>query len=124
VGKTSLINALTGQDMAVNDVVRQTRKGSHTTTTTTLVPLESGGWCVDTPGIKSFGLWNLEQDELEAYFTEIREVGAGCKFPNCTHRHEPKCAVKEAVDEGHLSILRYQSYLGLMEALEEEHRRR
>lgn len=124
VGKTSIINGLTGGDLAVGEVVERTRKGAHTTTTTRLLTLEDGGVCVDTPGIKSFGVWSLEQRELEAYFTEIHQVGRECKFVNCTHQHEPGCAVKEAVDGEEISWLRYSSYLSLMEQLGEEHRPR
>ncbi len=124
VGKTSLINAVTGLDLRVRETVAKTRKGAHTTTSAQLVRLESGGWCVDTPGIKSFGVWDLEADEIEGYFSEIHEVGQGCKFSNCTHTHESPCAVTDAVEAGTISQLRYDSYQSLIESVRAQHHRR
>lgn len=124
VGKSSLINAATGLDLRVGEVVERTKKGSHTTTTANLLRLEYGGWCIDTPGIKSFGIWDLKQDEIEPYFVEIHAHGRKCKFPDCTHIHETDCAVQEAVENGEIPLLRYQSYLFLMHSLGQEHIRR
>jgi ribosome biogenesis GTPase len=124
VGKSSLINLLTGSSLAIGDIVQKTRKGSHTTTTTHLIPLEGGGFCIDTPGIKSFGIWDLKMDEIAAYFSEIFALGAECKFPDCAHLNEPDCAVKRAVDEKKISSLRFGSYCALMSSLAEEHRQR
>lgn len=124
VGKSSLINAVTGLDLPIGDTVDKTKKGSHTTTTAQLIPLSFGGWCIDTPGIKSFGLWSLKQEDIQAYYDEIFELSPGCKYPNCQHLHEPDCAVKEAVDKGLISHLRYDSYQSLMASLAEEHLRR
>ncbi len=124
VGKSSLINAMIGSDLRVGDVVDKTRKGSHTTTMAQLLPLEFGGFCIDTPGIKSFGLWNLQKDEVEAYFPEIHEMGRGCKFPDCSHTHEKSCAVLEALEAGTISELRFTSYLYLLESLGQVHRPR
>lgn len=124
VGKTSLINAATGLDLRIGDTVERTKKGSHTTTSTQLIPLEFGGWCVDTPGIKSFGVWDLKKDEVEGYFTEIHECGLQCKFPDCTHTHEEDCAVQQALEQGGLSEIRYESYQALMASVNEEHVRR
>lgn len=124
VGKSSLINALTGLQLKTGDVVAKTLKGSHTTTTAQLLPLEGGGWCIDTPGIKSFGLWDLKQQEIGTYYSEIAEVGKQCHFSNCTHSHENGCAVMDAVEKGAISILRYQSYLQLMESTATQHKRR
>lgn len=124
VGKTSLINFATGLDLRVGDTVERTKKGSHTTTLTQLIPLEFGGWCVDTPGIKSFGVWDLKKEEIEGYFTEIHECGLQCKFPNCTHTHEEDCAVLQALEAGNLSPVRYDSYQSLMASTGEEHVRR
>lgn len=124
VGKSSLINAMTGLDLRVGDIVERTKKGAHTTTTTNLLPLPFGGWCVDTPGIKSFGVWNLDQEELESYFPEIHALGVNCKFSDCTHDHEEQCAVQQALEEGGLSPLRYTSYQALRESLDQEHIRR
>lgn len=124
VGKTSLINFVTGLDLRIGDTVERTKKGSHTTTSTQLIPLEFGGWCVDTPGIKSFGVWDLKKEEVEGYFTEIHACGQQCKFPNCTHTHEEDCAVQQALEAEQLSPVRYDSYQALMESVKEEHVRR
>lgn len=124
VGKSSLINVITGLDLRVGDIVGKTKKGSHTTTTTQLIPLEFGGWCIDTPGIKSFGVWKLDRAELESYFPEIRDIGLHCKFADCTHLHEEDCAVQQALQEEKLSFLRYESYQALRQSLSEEHVRR
>ncbi|MEX0962197.1 MAG: ribosome small subunit-dependent GTPase A [Simkaniaceae bacterium] len=113
-GKTSIINKLTGLDLSVREVVAKTQKGAHTTTAATLIPLENEAFLIDTPGIKSFGMWDLDKSEVQNYFSEIKEVSFACKFPNCSHSHEPGCAVKEAVDEGSISKLRFQSYLSLI----------
>ncbi len=85
-------------------------KGSHTTTTSKLMPIEGTGFCVDTPGIKSFGIWDLVADEIEHYFVEIKEASLRCKFPNCAHQSEPICAVKDAIESGEISPLRLASY--------------
>lgn len=124
VGKSSLINVVTGLDLRTGEVVEKTKKGSHTTTTTQLIPLVFGGWCVDTPGIKSFGVWDLKREEVEGYFPEIQEYGSNCKFTDCTHSHEESCAVREALEQGELSLLRYESYQALREGVDEEHVRR
>ncbi|WP_075883141.1 ribosome small subunit-dependent GTPase A [Candidatus Protochlamydia sp. W-9] len=124
VGKSSLINAITGLHLRVGGTVERTKKGSHTTTTTQLIPLEFGGWCIDTPGIKSFGIWDLDKSEVEGYFPEIHACGLNCKFPDCTHSHEEQCAVRQAVEEEHISFVRYMSYQVLMETSNEKHIRR
>lgn len=124
VGKSSLINAVTELNLPIGVPVDKTGKGSHTTTTAKLISLPFGGFCIDTPGIKSFGVWNLDRSEVEAYFDEIHEIGAHCKFPDCHHLHETECAVKKAVEEKKLSSLRYQSYLSLIETIDLGHVRR
>ncbi len=124
VGKSSLINAVTDLNLRVGETVERTKKGSHTTTTTQLIPLEFGGWCIDTPGIKSFGVWDLEKNEIEGYFPEIHECGLDCKFPDCTHSHEDQCAVQKALEEGQISPVRYLSYQALMQTINEKHVRR
>lgn len=124
VGKSSLINAVVGSTLKVGEVVDKTKKGSHTTTMALLLPLDCGGWCIDTPGIKSFGLWNLEKSEVEAYFPEIHDKGANCKFPDCSHTHEKECAVIQSIENGEISELRYTSYLYLLESLGQIHRPR
>jgi ribosome biogenesis GTPase len=124
VGKSSLINEITGLQLRVGDIVEKTKKGAHTTTTAQLIPLEFGGWCIDTPGIKSFGVWNLSHEEVEGYFPEIHDLGLECKFTDCTHTHEDRCAVLKALEEGKLSPIRYESYQALRESIGEEHVRR
>lgn len=114
-GKTSLINAMLDLDLPTGKTVQKTRKGAHTTTSANLLPLVGGGWCVDTPGIKSFGVWDLQPDDVEAYFNEIHATGHGCKFSDCSHTHEEDCAVKAAIEEGEISTLRYDSYVALRE---------
>ncbi len=124
VGKSSLINAVTNYDLKTGKIVDKTKKGAHTTTTTQLLPLEFGGWCIDTPGIKSFGVWDLKKNEVESYFSEINETGSQCKFPDCSHTHESDCAVLAAVEEGKISPLRLASYQYLLHAVSQEHLRR
>lgn len=124
VGKSSLINAVTGLDLKTGPIVDKTNKGTHTTTTANLVALPFGGWCIDTPGIKSFGVWDLKKDEIESYFTEIHEAGKTCKYPNCTHTQENDCAVKNAVESKKISMLRYMSYQYLVQSESREHVRR
>lgn len=122
VGKSSLINEVAGFSLKIGDVVQHSWKGSHTTTTTSLLPLPFGGFVIDTPGIKSFGVWSLKVDELLSYYPEFN--GMPCKFPNCTHTHEPDCALIAAIEEGSFPPLRYHSYLTLLEDLNKEHFRR
>ncbi len=124
VGKSSLINVMTGLDLRIGEVVERTQKGSHTTTTTNLIQLPFGGWCIDTPGIKSFGVWDLKFDEVESYFSEIHACGRECKYPRCSHTDEPDCAVRIAIEEGKISVLRYQSYQYLIHSVKQEHLRR
>lgn len=124
VGKSSLINEITGENLKVGDVVEKTQKGAHTTTSANLVVLSDGGFCIDTPGIKSFGVWDLKQEEIKGYFSEIEKIGKMCHFPNCHHLHEEHCAVKQAVEKGKISLVRYESYLALMLSSQEEYQRR
>jgi ribosome biogenesis GTPase / thiamine phosphate phosphatase len=123
-GKSSLINLLTGLDLSVGETVHHTRKGAHTTTQAHLVPLTCGGFCVDTPGIKSFGMWDLEPEEVQHYFSEIRESSARCHFPNCTHTHEERCQVRNDVEQGKISPLRFESYLSLIQNVGQKHQKR
>lgn len=124
VGKSSLINAITFENLPTGNIVDKTKKGSHTTTKAQLLPLEFGGWCIDTPGIKSFGIWDLKKEEIELYFSEIYLFGEQCKFPNCAHLTEQGCAVLEAVKQGKISPLRYDSFQLLLESVKQEHLRR
>jgi len=114
VGKSSLLNAIQpGLALQVREVSDVNQKGKHTTTTSQLLKLDFGGWVVDTPGIRQFELWNTTPEEVEGYFTEFRPFVALCAFPDCTHTHEERCAVKNAVGRRLISEKRYFSYLGM-----------
>ncbi|MEG2612706.1 MAG: ribosome small subunit-dependent GTPase A, partial [Alistipes sp.] len=90
-------------------------KGRHTTTFSTMYPLAGGGAIIDTPGIKGFGLIDIDDAELWHYYPEMLRVGTGCRFYNCTHTHEPGCAVIAAVEQGEIAYSRYESYLKIMD---------
>lgn len=124
VGKSSLINALTGMDLPTGEVVQRTRKGSHTTSQAELIALPGGGWCVDTPGMQSFGVWELKQEDVEAYFPDIFTIGHRCKYADCSHTGEPDCAVLEALESGEISAIRFDSYCALIGSIAKGHRRR
>ena len=111
VGKSSLLNALQpGLELRVRSVAEDNQKGRHTTTTARLIRMDFGGWVVDTPGIRQFALWDVIPEELEAFFIEFPTYVENCKYPDCSHTHESHCAVKEAVENGHISPSRYESY--------------
>lgn len=116
VGKSSLIKAL---DPALNPKVGQISEahlqGKHTTSLYEMYRLGSGGYVIDTPGLRGFGLVDLEKEEISKYFPEMLRVMDDCRFVPCTHTHEPGCAVKAAVDDGRISADRYNSYLGMLE---------
>lgn len=114
VGKSSLLNVVQPDlGLHVKAVSEATSKGMHTTHVRELFPLDVGGYVADTPGIRSLALWDTEPEELDAYFVEMRDLVSECKFSDCTHTHEPGCAVREAVSEGEISTQRYNSYLRL-----------
>lgn len=111
VGKSSLLNAVQpGLGLRTGAVRQATRKGSHTTVSLHLVKLSGGGYVADTPGVKAFALWDIEPEELDAYFPELRALVSECDFSDCTHMHEPGCAVLEALKLGEISAERYDSY--------------
>ena len=114
VGKSTLINALEGaEDLAKTGAVGfTTRKGRHTTTSAQIYELDFGAMIVDTPGMREFGLFDAE-DGVKEFFADVEEIAARCKFNDCTHTHEPGCAVKRALEEGELDEQRYLSYLKL-----------
>ena len=113
-GKSSLLNAMQpGLGLAVNEISKAMNKGKHTTVTRQLFPLEGGGYVADTPGWKSLALWDTEPEELDGYFPELRELVQHCQFSDCTHTHEPGCAVQRALEEGKIHRERYDSYLRL-----------
>jgi ribosome biogenesis GTPase / thiamine phosphate phosphatase len=113
-GKSSLLNAMQpGLGLQVSSISRATKKGRHTTVVRQLIPLQGGGHVADTPGWKSLALWDTTAEELDGYFPELRRLVAGCQFSDCTHTHEPDCAVREAVASGSVHPDRYDSYLRL-----------
>ena len=124
VGKTSLVNDLTGSNRKVGDIVHKTKKGAHTTTHAELIPIEENTFCIDTPGIKSFALWDITQEELTTYFSDLQQFATRCKFNPCSHTHEPECAVKAAVAEGLLSPIRYNSYITIRDSHDQESKNR
>jgi len=116
VGKSSLLNAVQPElGLATSEVSSAIHKGRHTTTVAELIPLSmpEGGYVADTPGIREIGLWRIPQDELDWCFQEFQPVLGQCEFNNCTHDHEPGCAVHEAIEQGIIPVERYESYLKL-----------
>ena len=113
VGKSSLLNEIQpGLRLRVGDVDERIHKGQHTTTEVSLLPLHFGGFVADTPGIRTLGLFEIDDEQgLDIYFPEMRPYIPECKFAACTHQHEPGCAVKNAVEDGEIHELRYDSYL-------------
>ena len=116
VGKTSLLNAVQPDlGLRVNEVSGKTGKGKHTTTHLEMFALDGGGSVVDTPGMREFGLWNVHERELASLFPELRPYVGQCRFGlDCSHSHEPGCAIKEAVAEGEISPRRHQSYVRML----------
>lgn len=116
VGKSSIIKALDPSlNPKVGDISLAHLQGRHTTSLYEMYPLSSGGFMIDSPGLRGFGLVALEKEEIALYFPEMLKVSAGCRFTSCTHTHEPGCAVKQAVEDGLISRERYSSYLGMLE---------
>ncbi len=116
VGKSSLIKALDPSlDPKIGAISTAHLQGKHTTSLYEMYPLASGGYVIDSPGIRGFGLVDVEKEEIYKYFPEMLRASAGCRFTPCTHTHEPGCAVKEAVDRGEIAPERYNSYLGMLE---------
>jgi ribosome small subunit-dependent GTPase A len=115
VGKTSLLNSLQpGLAQEVGAVSRGlTGKGMHTTQVKQLFPLDGGGYLADVPGLRTLALWDIQGEELDAYFREIAPLVPECQFNDCTHSHEPGCAVRKAAEEGRIDPRRYDSYLRL-----------
>jgi ribosome biogenesis GTPase len=120
VGKTSLLNLIQpGLGRVVKAVGKTSAEGVHTTRDSALIKLNNGGYLADTPGIRGLTLWDIEPEELDAYFVDIAPYVPQCRFGDCTHHNEPGCAVQAAVEDGAVSRQRYQSYLSLREELEE-----
>ena len=115
VGKSTLINRiLPGVNLRTAEISDSHNTGMHTTTFSEMLELPSGGYIIDTPGIKGFGTFNMEPEEISSYFKEIFRFSHGCRFNNCTHTHEPGCAVLKAVEEHYIAASRYQSYLSML----------
>ncbi len=116
VGKSSLVAALMppATNIAVGEISAHSQEGRHTTRTSTLYHLPSGGDVVDAPGVRDFGVWQMTPEAVRRGFAEIELTAQHCRFANCTHRAEPGCAVKAAVEQGEISARRYQSYLEMM----------
>ena len=120
VGKSTLINAILPElDIKTGAISTYHNNGMHTTTFSEMFPVPGDGYIIDTPGIKGFGTFDMEEEEIGHYFPEIFKVSAGCRYNNCTHRHEPGCAVREAVEQHYISESRYASYLNMLEDKEE-----
>lgn len=120
VGKSTLINVLLPDvDAKTGKISDYHKKGMHTTTFSEMFSVEGDGYIIDTPGIKGFGTFDMEEEEVGHYFPEIFKFSADCRYGNCTHRHEPDCAVRKAVEEHFISESRYTSYLNMLEDKEE-----
>ena len=115
VGKSTIINCLLpGAGLRTAEISEAHDTGMHTTTFSEMLQLPGGGWLVDTPGVKGFGSFDMEPEEISSYFKEIFRFSKDCRFSNCTHTHEPGCAVIKAVEDHYIALSRYQSYLGML----------
>lgn len=113
-GKSSLLNVIQpGLGLAVRQVSHVTSKGRHTTVVREMFPLDGGGYVADTPGLKALALWDIEPEEVDGYFPELSSLVLHCQFSNCSHVHEPGCAVLAALEDGKIHPRRYQSYLSM-----------
>jgi len=120
VGKSTLINRiLPHANLRTGEISDAHQTGVHTTTFSEMLPLPQGGWIIDTPGIKGFGTFDMEPEEISSYFREIFEYSKQCRFSNCTHTHEPGCAVVQAVENYQIAPSRYMSYLSMLEDKDE-----
>lgn len=121
VGKSTLLNALHPEAAARTAEISSAHDtGMHTTTFSEMFALPEGGYIIDTPGIKGFGTFDMEKEEVAHYFKEIFAISVDCKYGNCTHTHEPGCAVRQAVEDHYISQSRYQSYLSMLEDKNED----
>ena len=120
VGKSTLLNLLIpGAEARVADISDAHDTGMHTTTFSEMMALPGGGWIIDTPGIKGFGSFDMEPEEIGSYFKEIFKFSKDCRFSNCTHTHEPGCAVRKAVEDHYIAESRYRSYLSMLQDKDE-----
>ena len=123
VGKTSIVNAVSGLNLKTASISESHESGKHTTSFAQMLPLDFGGYIIDTPGVRAFGLVELERNCISHYFPEIFKTAENCRFYNCTHTNEPGCAVKEAVENGDIAWSRYHSYTNIYFDEDEKHRR-
>jgi ribosome biogenesis GTPase len=115
VGKSALLKALEpGLNPRIREISSVHRKGMHTTTFAEMFPMQQGGWIIDTPGIREFGLIHFDAVEIPRCFPEMDRLLPDCQFSNCTHLHEPGCAVIQALETGEVSRMRYNSYLSIL----------
>ena len=120
VGKSTFINhILPGANLRTSSISDAHNTGMHTTTFSEMLELPGGGWIIDTPGIKGFGTFDMEPEELTSYFKDIFHFSKECRFNNCTHTHEPGCAVLKAVEDHYIAASRYQSYLSMLQDKDE-----
>ncbi len=123
VGKSSLLNAVQAElGLAVGDVNAVTGRGTHTTTAAVWIPLNGGGAVIDTAGVREFGLFGIPKRDLPWLFRDVALFAPNCRYPDCSHTHEPDCAVQEALVDGSLPPFRFDSYLKILESLEEQER--
>jgi ribosome biogenesis GTPase len=123
VGKSTLVNRVEPSlNLKTGRISERHHTGRHTTTFAEMHPLGFGGYIIDTPGIRGFGLFNIEKEELAHYFRDIFKVASDCRFYNCTHLHEPGCAVKDALDSGAIASSRYNSYVSIFLNRDEKYR--
>lgn len=121
VGKSSLLNAIQpGLGLRVAAISEVQNKGRHTTVTAQLIPLECGGYVADTPGLREVGLWEIDRENLQFFFPEFDPFRYDCRYPGCTHVHEPGCAIRVAVEAGHVDAGRYESYRRMMTGEDDE----
>lgn len=121
VGKSSLINSLqTGVSMETGTVSEKIQRGKHTTRHSELIPIDEDSFILDTPGFTSLSVFNLEKEELESLYSEFEPYRKHCRFTPCSHTHEPDCAVKEALEQGEISTVRYENYQQIYEELKEK----